>query len=657
MAPRASQNDAVAGVLIDTPLLHLDRIFDYRIPEKLADQVAVGSAVRVRFARRLVSGWVVEVRPSSSHPGPLAPVERVLGEPVLTQATISACRAVADRWVGTFADVVRTAVPPRVAAIDLEEPADTSPGAVPADADAHAPAADAVHGLSVDDRAALAVELEAYPGLSEGLRASDPLRAALVALPGRDPMRLLAAVVASRAAVGGVLVVLPDAADVHRLSAIVARTCPVPHATLTAQMGRNARWRAFRDVRSGRSRVVIGTRGAAFAPVAQAATFIIWDDGATTHTEPHAPYWHVREVLALRAQHEGAAFICAGTAMTAEAAALIQRRWLTLISGTPATVRECAPRVQAVAASGDGPDRLAGATGTPHAVFTALRSGLNQGPVLVLAPRRGYIPVVSCAGCRKPRRCAACGAGVNLTAEGLRCDGCSAVVPAACPDCGSRSWRAVSIGQDRLLEQFGKAFPGVRLISSNADRRVARVHNAPAIVIATPGCEPIADSGYAAVVALDVATWLALPDLRAEQFAFTRLAQALSMARAGAAAVIVADPGTAVAQALIRWDPVGFAERQLTERAGAHLAPAARVVLLRGAARDLLAVLDAVDVPTPSSIIGPEPQPDGSATAIVSIPWRYGPQFSERLRAVLAERQAARRGDPVAVVVDPGNPV
>ena len=105
-----------------------------------------------------------------------------------------------------------------------------------------------------------------------------------------------------------------------------------------------------------------------------------------------------------------------------------------------------------------------------------------------------------------------------------------------------------------------------------------------------------------------------------------------------------------------RWDPVGFAERQLSERADAHLAPAARVLHLQGSARDLLAVLDAVDMPTPSRVTGPEPQPDGSTTALVSIPWRYGPQFSTRLRSVLAERQAARRGDPVTVHIDPGNP-
>lgn len=637
----------IAGVVIDTPLLHLDRVFDYIVPTALQSTVSIGSQVRVRFARRLVSGWVVALGSHTEHTGRLAPIERVLGEgPVLTSATVSACRAVATRWVGTFADVVRTAVPPRVAAVDRAE-----------FARAHELAAMSSNEIENQPSTLpdwVRDELDLYPDLTSAVDSRAVMRAALVTLPGRDQMRVLAALIASRRAVGGVLAVLPDAGDVRALSEVMD-SMGVRHVTLTSHMGRDARWRAFRQLLTGQSNVVIGTRGAAFAPVEDVKTFIIWDDGAQTHAEPHAPYWHAREVLAMRSQSESAAFFIVGVTMTAESAALERRQWLTVFGAPAVQVRASAPRVSAAPVRGDAAHRLATATGIPDAVFTALRSGLQHGPVLVLVPRRGYVPAVLCAGCRNPRMCVRCGAAIQISSEGPACRTCDTVPPRECASCGSSGLRASAIGQDRLVEQFGKAFPRVRIVSSNADKPVRSVLNKPALVIATSGCEPVAKAGYAAVAALDIERWLSLPDLRAEQYAFTRLAHAFSRARAHAPAVLVGDAGTAVAQALIRWDPVGFAQRQLQERESAHLPPAARVISLTGSASDVLEVLDELALPQPSHIVGPVGEPDGRARVLIGIPWRHGADMSQQLRNVLAQRQAAHRGESVRVQVDPAS--
>ena len=93
---------------------HLDRPFDYLVPEGFADRVRPGSRVRVRFAGQLVDGYVLERAPASEHAGRLAFIERsVSPEVVLTAEVAALARAVADRWAGTLADVLRLAVPPR----------------------------------------------------------------------------------------------------------------------------------------------------------------------------------------------------------------------------------------------------------------------------------------------------------------------------------------------------------------------------------------------------------------------------------------------------------------------------------------------------------------------------------------------------------------
>src|SRR5437870_1182021 len=106
--------DPVARLMVDVPLPHLDRPFDYLVPSALDATVSAGSRVRVRFAGRLVDAYVLERRAVSEHDGTLAYLERAIGdEPVLTAETAALFRALADRWAGNFVDVVRLGVPAR----------------------------------------------------------------------------------------------------------------------------------------------------------------------------------------------------------------------------------------------------------------------------------------------------------------------------------------------------------------------------------------------------------------------------------------------------------------------------------------------------------------------------------------------------------------
>ena len=109
----------VARVAVDVSLPHLDRPFDYLVPERLSADAVPGCRVRVRFAGRLVGGYLLERAEASQHPGGLAFLERVVSpEPVLTAEIAGLARAVADRYGGTLADVLRLAIPPRHATVE-----------------------------------------------------------------------------------------------------------------------------------------------------------------------------------------------------------------------------------------------------------------------------------------------------------------------------------------------------------------------------------------------------------------------------------------------------------------------------------------------------------------------------------------------------------
>ncbi|MCO7195846.1 primosome assembly protein PriA, partial [Pseudonocardia sp. McavD-2-B] len=113
----------VARVLVDVALPHLDRAFDYRVPTHLDDAAVPGVRVRVRFAGRLVDGFLLERSDDTAHAGKLAWVDKVVSpEPVLTAEVAGLARAVADRYAGVMADVLRLAVPARHARVESESP-------------------------------------------------------------------------------------------------------------------------------------------------------------------------------------------------------------------------------------------------------------------------------------------------------------------------------------------------------------------------------------------------------------------------------------------------------------------------------------------------------------------------------------------------------
>jgi len=112
--PQPAAERPVARVCVDVPLAHLDRPFDYLVPERADAQARPGVRVRVRFAGQLVDGYLLDRVDASAHPGRLAYLERVVSaEPVLHPEVAELARAVADRYAGTLADVLRLAVPPR----------------------------------------------------------------------------------------------------------------------------------------------------------------------------------------------------------------------------------------------------------------------------------------------------------------------------------------------------------------------------------------------------------------------------------------------------------------------------------------------------------------------------------------------------------------
>jgi primosomal protein N' (replication factor Y) (superfamily II helicase) len=638
----------VARVAVDIPLAHLDRPFDYLIPERLSGQAVPGCRVRVRFAGQLVDGYLLDRAAESSHQGRLARLERVVSpEPVLSPEIMALAREVADRCAGTLADVLRLAIPPRHA---RTETAAVPPAAEGADRPARPP------GPGPWAR------YPDGPALLGALASSRGPRAVWSALPGPHWPEEIARAVASVAAAGrGALAVVPDARDLSLLdTALTAQLGPGRHVTLSADLGPAERYRRWLAVRRGGQRVVAGTRAAMFAPVSDLGLVVLWDDGDDLHAEPRAPYPHAREVLALRAHRTGAAVLIGGFARTAESTSLVASGWARPIVADRPVVREHAPAVRA--AGGDAElarDEAAQTARLPSLVLRTVREALDSGPVLVQVPRRGYVAALGCARCRDRARCAACGGPLALAGVGAapRCGWCgTADEQWRCSRCGHSAVRALVTGAGRTAEELSRAFPGVPLITSGGAAMIPTVPGSPALVVATPGAEPRAGGGYAAALLLDGWMLLGRPSLRAAEETLRRWMNAAALVRGGPAGgrvVVVADSAIPAVQALVRWDPVTHSERELAERAELHFPPTVRIAALTGPQDAVGALLQDAELPPGAELLGPVDEPPDNVRMLVRVPRSAGLMLASALHAAQAGRTARKAAGAVRVQLDP----
>ena len=666
----------VAQVAVDVSLPHLDRPFEYLVPEALSEAATVGCRVRVRFAGRLTSGFLLSRTAEAEHEGRLGYLERVVSpEPVLTPEIGGLARAVADRYGGTLADVLRLAIPPRHAAVEAATPKPAPPPVPPVAEPDHAEGtAQPGNGLPPGSWARYAAGSSFLAALAGG---RSP-RAIWSALPGGTWATEIATAAAAAASSGrGVVIVVPDGRDLELIdAALTAALPPTPgpaaHVVLSASLGPAERYRRWLAVVRGQVKVVAGTRSAMFAPVADLGLVVLWDEGDDLLAEPRAPYPHAREVLALRAHRAGAAALIGGFARTAEAAQLVAGGWAKSLAAERATVRRFAP---AVAAAGDdfelARDEAARSARLPSLALRTAREALAAGPVLFQTPRRGYLTALACERCHAPRRCRQCGGPAQLTGsrELPTCGWCGALVTEPCPECGHRGLRALVTGATRTAEELGRAFPAVPVRTSGGSRVLAQVPSTPAVVVATPGAEPSVDGGYAAAVLLDGWALLGRASLRAAEEAVRRWMNAAALVRPGpegGRVVMVADAGLPAVQALVRWDPVTFAGRELEERRELRFPPTGRMASVSGPHDAVRALLDSADLPPGAEVLGPVPvhEAGGAAAAagepdanqvrfLVRAPRSGGAALAVALRAGQAARTARKEPGAVRLELDP----
>ncbi len=532
----------VARVWVDTGVFHLDTPFDYWVPEDLTDTVQVGIRVEVEFGSSLQEGIVIERVESSSNTGNLKQILKVLSSlPVATPQTLELFRLVARRWAGSPYDVIRSAIPPRIASVDKER-------------------------MNEYSKAEL---LSRPPDAYSKVLTQHRVRTYCALPPGILRSKMIAELVVTRSKHGQVLLIVPDERELRSVEEeLTLYFSEVNMARLDGGLTRTQRYRNFRRVMMGQVDIILGLRGAVFAPLKDEVTIIVAGESSESLHEPRTPGWNARDVALMRSSEMNASIILMGYSPSLEVARLIESRWLGHISSK--TRREVVAFPQSMGEL------------IPSGAFSLIRNAIKKGPVLFLVPRKGYGNSVLCNKCRNIALCT-CGGRLELVGAGEspRCALCrTAYDDWKCRWCQSSEIYLASRGIDRFAEEIGRSFPNTPIINSSGEHIVDSVPSTPCLVVSTPGAQPRSYDGYAAVALLEGLRFFGHSELRSTESSREIFFQSAAMAKLSGPIFVAIAPTHPIVTALTRWDSSPLARKELREREEMNFPPYYRFICI-----------------------------------------------------------------------------
>ena len=599
--------DAYVRVWVDTSVSHLDGTYDYLVPERLSQSVKPGIRVGVPFAGRDVEALVLE-RSDRSDITNLKFISSVISEEVVASPNlITLISAISKRWICNPFDVIRSAIPARVASVDK--------------------------AFTTETRSSTAKEL-ANKGKGEVTY--------LHLAPHEDPLKRLSEFAQKAQAKGSVLIIVPEDRELELLQ------LEIPGALiLSSSLSRTQRYSNYLTAINKSGQIIIGTRSAIFLTPPDLTTLIVYRENSQSHYEPRHPGWNVRDIALLRQSEEKLNLYFVGYSPSLEMARSIESGAINFLSKKA--------RLQISTFPQSGSELL------PERIFTPIRGALKSGSVLFLVPKKGYASALMCKKCRNLAICP-CGGKLSRSNQSA---------PPACVHCSTTfsTWKCKWCNEDKLVllgrgairhaEEIGRAFPGFPVINSDADTPVKDVTSKSSLVIATQGMAPRCEGGYSAAVLLEGGSFFSYSDLRGQERSREAFFEAAGQVKTGAPVLVAIDSSHPINAALASWNPAHMYKRELADLESLDLPPFTRsltVDLITSEASTVAegfkkALLDS-RIPASTKVLGPSIRSGDKARIILTA---SESDFSDLTQFVgeFVKHRAIAKKQAIQVRIDP----
>lgn len=492
----------------------------------------------------------------------------------------------------------------------------------------------------------------AFASLDALSRTADPAVALLYGVTGSGKTQVYISLIHAVLARGkSAMVLVPEISLTPQLLRIFSSHFGDNIALLHSSLRAGERYDEWKRVKTGKARVVLGTRSAIFAPLDQLGLIILDEEQEASYKSENTPRYHTRDVAKYRCAQSGGLLILGSATPSVESRYLAQKGVYHLVELKHRYNAQALPRVAVI----DLKEELRGGNGTSISTPLAreIASNLERGEQAILfLNRRGANRMISCGECGYVPTCPRC--SVHLTyhsANGrLMCHYCGHSQPLldTCPECGG-TFHFIGIGTQKVQEELETLFPGVEVLRMDTDTvTAAQSHEAllsrfvqekvPILVgtqMVAKGLD-IPNVTLVGVVAADLSLYI--DSFRATERTFSLLTQVVGRAgrggKSGRAVIQTYTPDHEVIRYAAAQDYDRFYEQELDLRRLMDYPPFREVFVLTAAGLSEFAVLRAcqklrhsletwvarwTDTETRPQLLGPAP----AAVAKINHRYRY----------------------------------
>ncbi len=395
-----------------------------------------------------------------------------------------------------------------------------------------------------------------------------------------------------------VLILVPEVALALPLVDRLRRDLDAEIALVHSGLGEGERADEWRRIRRGEIDIVVGTRLAVVAPLAEVGLVIVDEEHDGAYKSDRTPRLQARDTAVAVARLARAACVLGSATPAVETMGRVRdgtyRRVVLPLrpAGAPPTIEIVDLRAELAAGNRGLISRRL------EVAIRDLRSAEGERGILVIN-RRGSASAVLCRDCGAVQTCDECARPLVFHQAGmsLRCHHCGRAAPLAtrCPACGSPRIRYLGGGTQRVEAEVRSRFPGLRV--GRLDRDVVeRRGGAERVVdaftdgrldlligtsLVTKGFD-IPEVALVGVVSADIA--LNLPDERSAERTYQLLTQAAGRAgrgdRPGVAIIQTYQPDHPAIRAVAEGDAAAFYDAELTARRRYGAPPFGRYVKL-----------------------------------------------------------------------------
>lgn len=242
-------------------------------------------------------------------------------------------------------------------------------------------------------------------------------------------------------------------------------------ALLHSGLRMTERYDQYKRIRRGEARIVLGTRSAVFAPLAELGLIIMDEEQEGSYESENAPCYHARDVAKYRCAQEGARLLLGSATPTVETAWHAEKGDYGLLELRQRFNRQALPRV--IVADLRHELRQGRSTVISQPLYDELQKNMAAGEQSILfLNRRGSSRQLLCPQCSYVPECPRC--SVYLTYHSandrLMCHYCgfSQPAPERCPDCGG-ALKHIGFGTQRVEEELHELFPCTEVLRMDAD--------------------------------------------------------------------------------------------------------------------------------------------------------------------------------------------